>query len=78
MKVLAEAALTLLLFADASEISSGALRRDAGPVGRLLFIGLPLTIVAGTAGAALLFPAASFGICLLIGSALAPTDAALG
>jgi NhaP-type Na+/H+ or K+/H+ antiporter len=45
---------------------------------RLLLVGLPLTIVAGTAGAALLFPGASFGICLLIGAALAPTDAALG
>jgi NhaP-type Na+/H+ or K+/H+ antiporter len=78
VKLLAEAALTLLLFADASEISSRALRRDAGPVVRLLLVGLPLTIIAGTAGAALLFPAASLGICLLIGSALAPTDAALG
>lgn len=78
VKLLAEGALTLLLFADASEIRSSTLRHDAGTIIRLLLIGLLLTIVLGTAGAALIFPGISLGVALLIASALAPTDAALG
>ena len=41
-------------------------------------MGLVLTIALGTVGALVLFPGISLGIALLIGSALAPTDAALG
>jgi len=78
VKLLAEAALTLVLFADASEISARAVRRDAWAIVRLLLVGLMLTIVLGTAGAALIFPGISLGVALLIGAALAPTDAALG
>ena len=78
LKVVAEATLTLLLFADASTIRARALRQDAAPVARLLIVGLPLTIVLGTAAALLLFPGTPLGIALLIGAALAPTDAALG
>ncbi len=78
VRLLAEGALTLLLFSDASGIRSRALERDIGPIVRLLAIGLPLTIALGTVSAALLFPGISFGVALLIGSALAPTDAALG
>ena len=48
MKLLAEATLTLVLFADASRISLRALRREYSVPLRLLGIGLPLTIVAGT------------------------------
>src|SRR3954471_4551465 len=44
VKVLAEGALTLLLFSDASEIRGRALRHDLGAVVRLLVIGLLLTI----------------------------------
>ncbi len=77
-KLIAEATLTLVLFADASTIRARALERDAGPVARLLVVGLLLTIVLGTAGALLLFPGISLGVALLIGAALAPTDAALG
>jgi sodium/hydrogen antiporter len=78
IKVLAEATLTLLLFADASTIRVRALQRDARPVALLLVVGLLLTIVLGTVGALLLFPGVSVGIALLIGASLAPTDAALG
>ena len=78
VKLLAEITLTLLLFVDASSIRARALRRDSAPIARLLVIGLPLTIVLGTLGAMVLFPGISFGMALLIGSALAPTDAALG
>jgi NhaP-type Na+/H+ or K+/H+ antiporter len=78
VKLLAEATLTLLLFADASTIRAGSMRRDAGTVVRLLIVGLLLTMALGTAAALLLFPGISLGIALLIGAALAPTDAALG
>jgi len=78
VKLLAEATLTLLLFSDASTIRIQALRRDAAAVSRLLVIGLLLSIALGAVLAGLLFPGVSMGIALLIGAALAPTDAALG
>ena len=78
LKILAQVTLTLLLFADASTIRVGALRGDAKPVVRLLAIGLMLTIALGSLSALLLFPGISLGIALVIGAALAPTDAALG
>ena len=78
VKLLAEVTLTLLLFADASTIRATALRKDAEPVARLLIVGLLLTIAFGTLGALALFPGISLGVALLIGSTLAPTDAALG
>ncbi len=78
VKVLAEATLTLLLFADASTIRTRALERDAAPVARLLLIGLPLTILLGILAAVVLFPGLPVGLALLISATLAPTDAALG
>ena len=78
LKLLAEGALALLLFADAAAIRRKALRHDVGTIVRLLAIGLPLTVVLGTVGAALLFPGVTLGLALLVGSTLAPTDAALG
>ena len=44
---------------------------------RLLGIGLPLSILAGTALAVLLFPSLPIALAGLIGASLAPTDAAL-
>ena len=76
--MLAEATLTLLLFADASTIHLHALREDAAVVGRLLVVGLLLTIALGAVVAGVLFPGVEAGVALLIGAALAPTDAALG
>ena len=75
---LAEATLTLLLFVDASTIRARALAHDIGPVSRLLLIGLPLTIALGAVAALVLFPGIPPGLAVLIGSTLAPTDAALG
>jgi NhaP-type Na+/H+ or K+/H+ antiporter len=51
---------------------------DAQLPGRLLLIGLPLTIAAGTVAAALMFPAGGWAAAAVIGTILAPTDAALG
>ena len=78
LRAFAELTLTLLLFADASAVRARALQKDALPVARLLTVGLLLTIAAGTLAAAVLFPGIGLGVALLIGAALAPTDAALG
>jgi sodium/hydrogen antiporter len=78
VKLVAEITLALVLFGDASSVDFQGLRRDAGPVIRLLVPGLLLTIVFGTVLALGLFPGITLGLALLIGAALAPTDAALG
>jgi sodium/hydrogen antiporter len=78
LRHLAEATLTLMLFTDAVRINRGALRREAQVPIRLLGIGLPLTIAAGTAGAWLLFPSLGLWTAAALATILAPTDAALG
>ncbi len=75
---LAELTLALVLFTDASTVGLAGLRRDAGLVGRLLGIGLPLAIAAGGLVAWLVYPELPVATALLIGAILAPTDAALG
>jgi NhaP-type Na+/H+ or K+/H+ antiporter len=74
---LAELTLALLLFADASGVPLTAARRDLPLTARLLGIGLPLSIVAGTALALVVFPSIPLALAGLIAAALAPTDAAL-
>nr|BFE74756.1 cation:proton antiporter [Actinoplanes digitatis] len=78
VKVLAEVTLVWVLFADASRVGIRKLRADAGLYTRLLGVGLPLTIAAGALLAAWLFDGLGFWLALLVGAALAPTDAALG
>jgi NhaP-type Na+/H+ or K+/H+ antiporter len=75
---LAEATLVLVLFSDASRVRLRELRADAGLCLRLLGIGLPLTIGVGTLVALGLLRGMSIWLALLVGAALAPTDAALG
>ena len=77
IKELAEFTLALVLFSDASRVGVHELRADAGLYVRLLGVALPLTIGLGTL---LAFALAGTGIwlALLVGAALAPTDAALG
>ena len=77
-KLLAEGTLAVLLFADASTIDARGARHDAGLVGRLLVIGLPLAVVIGSLVAAPLLPALTWSACVLLAAILAPTDAALG
>ena len=78
IKLLAEVTLVLVLFSDASRISPGALRRGAAVPLRLLGVGLPLTIVAGTAVGILVFPHLTGLEALILAVMLACTDAALG
>ena len=74
----AEFTLILVLFADASRIDLGHVRQDHNLPTRMLTIGLPLTIVAGTIVASWMFPGFSFWEAALLAALLAPTDAALG
>ncbi len=76
--LLVEATLLLVLFTDAVRIDLRALRRSATLPVRLLGIGLPLTIVAGTAAGLLLIPGVTVAEAALLAAVLAPTDAALG
>ncbi len=78
VKLLAEITLTLVLFADASRIALGALRREFVVPVRLLGIGLPLTIAAGTLVGAALLPGITVAEALVLAVVLACTDAALG
>jgi len=78
VKLLAEATLALVLFADASRIDVRALRGELSVPLRLLGIGLPLTLLAGFVVALVVFPQLSWPEALLLAVILAPTDAALG
>jgi NhaP-type Na+/H+ or K+/H+ antiporter len=78
IRVVAEATLVLALFDDASRVPVRALRQDAGLPARLLGIGLPLAMVAGTLAGALLFRGHSWFVLAALAAILAPTDAALG
>ncbi|MEN8234125.1 MAG: cation:proton antiporter [Actinomycetota bacterium] len=75
---LLEITLALLLFTDAMKVHVQPWEADALFPRRLLLIGMPLTLIAGTAAAVLVFPAAGFVAAATIATILAPTDAALG
>ena len=78
VRVLAETTLVLLLFTDAIRIDIHRLRRQIDLPGRLLGIGLPLTVVGGTAVAMVLLPGLGLWEAALVAAILSPTDAALG
>jgi NhaP-type Na+/H+ or K+/H+ antiporter len=78
VKVLAEITLVLVLFSDASRVGLRDLHADMGLCLRLLGIGLPLTMGLGALLAFVLFHGMGIWLALLVGAALAPTDAALG
>jgi NhaP-type Na+/H+ or K+/H+ antiporter len=76
--LLGEIALALVLFTDAARTNLSTLRQNEGLPLRLLGIGMPLTIALGTAAAALLLTDLTFWEAAIVGTVLAPTDAALG
>jgi len=78
VKLLAEATLTLVLFAEASRIDLRSLRVHISVPVRLLGIGLPLTLVAGFAAAIAVLGELAWPEALVLAVILAPTDAALG
>ncbi len=78
IRSLAEITLALVLFADASRVNARRLAADVAIPARLLGIGLPFTIGAGTALAAGLFSSSGGWVAATIGAIVAPTDASLG
>lgn len=77
VRELAEITLALVLFGDAATVDVRELRRERWLTGRLLGIGLPLSMAAGTLAAHLLL-GTSWWVSAVIGASVAPTDAALG
>jgi NhaP-type Na+/H+ or K+/H+ antiporter len=73
-----EIALAIVLFTDAASTNLSALRQNEALPLRLLGIGMPLTIVLGTTVAALLLTDLTLWEAAIVGTVLAPTDAALG
>ncbi|MFT5235990.1 MAG: NhaP-type Na+/H+ or K+/H+ antiporter [Shewanella sp.] len=78
VKIIVEIALVLVLFADAALLDFKLLKQSWKIPARLLFIGLPITIVVGTFVATLIFPEEPLTYLLLLALLLTPTDAALG
>jgi NhaP-type Na+/H+ or K+/H+ antiporter len=78
LRLLAEGALAMVLFTEAANADLDLVRQHLGIPGRLLLVGLPLTIILGFAVAAILFPALGVLEMALVAAMLAPTDAALG
>ena len=78
VRVIAEITLVLVLFSDAAAIDAKTLARSKGLPFRLLFIGLPLTMVLGVVLAVPLFRDVSLWAVALMAFILSPTDAALG
>jgi sodium/hydrogen antiporter len=70
--------LALILFSDASTVRLGDVQSDEGLPGRLLFLGLPLTLFAGALLAYYVLSGSGWALAALIAAILAPTDAALG
>ena len=79
VKTVAEITLALMLFHDAARIRLKAICAASRPCRRrLLGIGLPLMIVLGTIVGYAMFPSIGWVGAALVGTMLAPTDAALG
>jgi NhaP-type Na+/H+ or K+/H+ antiporter len=78
IQILLEVTLAIVLFADAVAIDYRAVRAEAFLPGRLLGVGLPLTMLLGAGIAYLLFPDVGLWGAAAIAIILAPTDAALG
>ncbi|NIY73766.1 hypothetical protein HCZ30_15155 [Marivivens donghaensis] len=78
LNTLAEITLVVTLFCDAARIDVTKLSREHNLPIKLLALGLPMTMALGAAVAWAIFPEIGIGAALLIGIALAPTDAALG
>ena len=76
--VIAEVTLILVLFTDATRINLKSLRSDHDIPIRLLLVGMPLTIIAGSLLAFWILPELLLVEAIILAIILAPTDAALG
>src|SRR3954454_18055382 len=73
-----ELTLAVLLFTDAATVGIHQLERDTHLPGRLLLVGLPVTVLFGAVIAYFLLPDTDWLTAALVATILAPTDAALG
>jgi len=78
VEIVAEIALVIVLFSDSSSLNLKGFKTGWQMPTRLLFIGLPLTIIFSSYVATLMFPNEPFLYLLVMALVLAPTDAALG
>jgi len=78
LHVLLEITLILVLFSDAAKIDLQQLRLHYTIPRRMLLVGMPLTIILGTAFASILPLGLTFCEAALVAAILTPTDAALG
>ena len=78
VRTIAEITLALMLFHDAARIRLRVLWQESTLPARLLAIGLPLMIVFGALLGYVMFPSLGWIGAALVGTMLAPTDAALG
>jgi NhaP-type Na+/H+ or K+/H+ antiporter len=77
-KALIDITLALFLFVDAASADLDVLRRNWRIPGRMLGLGLPISMILGTLLAAVMFPTLSSYEAAMLGVMLAATDAALG
>ena len=77
-KLLIDLTLALFLFVDAAGANLSVLRENWRIPGRMLLLGLPVTMVLGAILAMMLFPEFSVYEAAILGVMLAATDAALG
>lgn len=77
-RLVAEATLIIVLFADASHVRFRQLEMSYQIPLRMLVIGMPLTLIFGTIVVKLVSPAEGWAMALLTAAILTPTDAALG
>ncbi len=78
VQITAEIALIVVLFSDASGLNLEKLKHEWSIPARLLFIGLPITIIVAIVAAKIVFPNETILYLVLMALVLAPTDAALG
>jgi len=78
VELIAELTLLFVLATDASRINIREVLRDHDLPLRLLGVGLPLMMIAGTICAVLIFSELSFWEAAILGILLYPTDASLG
>jgi NhaP-type Na+/H+ or K+/H+ antiporter len=78
LRTLAELTLAMVLFTDSSNSDLGVLKKHIRIPGRLLLVGLPLTIVFGFGVGVVLFGGLTLIEVAILATMLAPTDAALG
>lgn len=78
LRTLADLTLSVILFIDAANANLGILRRNYQLPGRMLLIGLPLTILLGFGIGVFFFDNLSYYEIAILATILAATDAALG